>query len=85
MLTPQELGVYRHDYGAERHQDCPDRGREQNSLAGQNAGSQWNGHDIVSRGPPEVLDHLSSPFTLRRTADAPTRDDGIGLAKPVIV
>jgi len=55
----QELGVHSHDHRARRHEHRAQRGRQQEAPCGEDASGQRDGNDIVSRCPPEVLEHLS--------------------------
>lgn len=51
--------VDRNDDGAERHEHRANRGTEDEPSRLQHAGGERDRHDVVARGPPEVLNHLA--------------------------
>src|SRR5881409_165076 len=59
-LASQELSVHGDDHGRDRHEYCAKRRRKQNACCSiEHAGREWEGHGVISRGPPQILYDLA--------------------------
>src|SRR5437773_4392920 len=71
LESAQELRVRGDDDRARRHEDRADCWGKKDPLRGKNPSREWDGDDVVPRGPEEVLDHLR----VRRSRETDDLDD----------